>query len=97
MSEKLYFEHKEGQRHIRSSVSGESIMCDEHYYPWVPDDSEYWHLFAAAPELFAALEELYAVVKGECPSLLNEDSGGDAELSLEIESVLTKARGEISR
>ena len=35
-----------------------------------------------------ALSELYAQVKGECPSLLNEDSGGDAKLDLEIESLL---------
>lgn len=35
------------------------------------------------------LEELHAVVKGECPSLLNEDSGGDAELAWNIEKALT--------
>lgn len=35
-----------------------------------------------------ALAELYALVKGECPSLLNEDSGGDAKLALEIEGLL---------
>ncbi len=28
------------------------------------------------------LTELYALVRGECPRLLNEDSGGDAELDL---------------
>lgn len=35
-----------------------------------------------------ALSELHAQVQGECPSLLNEDSGGDAKLALEIESLL---------
>lgn len=35
-----------------------------------------------------ALRELHAVVNGECPSLLNEDSGGDARLALEIEELL---------
>ena len=35
-----------------------------------------------------ALRELHAVVKGECASLLNEDSGGDAELAIEIEALL---------
>lgn len=36
-----------------------------------------------------ALEELHAQVKGECPSLLNEDSGGDAELDIEIQELLS--------
>jgi hypothetical protein len=30
----------------------------------------------------SALSDLYATVKGECPSLLNEDSGGDARLDM---------------
>lgn len=36
----------------------------------------------------ALLSELYAQVKGECPSLLNEDSGGDAVLDIEISAIL---------
>jgi hypothetical protein len=44
-------------------------------------------------ELVKALSDLYAVVKGECPSLLNEDSGGDARLDLEIQGVLALAGG----
>ena len=35
-----------------------------------------------------ALSELHAQVQGECPSLLNDDSGGDAKLALEIEALL---------
>jgi hypothetical protein len=35
-----------------------------------------------------ALAELYATVVGECPSLLNEDSGGNSRLALEIEDLL---------
>ena len=34
------------------------------------------------------LAELYALVCGEAPSLLNEDSGGDARLDMAIESAL---------
>ena len=34
------------------------------------------------------LRELNALVCGECPSLLNEDSGGDSRLALEIEDAL---------
>lgn len=35
-----------------------------------------------------ALKTIYALVMGECPALLNEDSGGDAALCLEIENIL---------
>ena len=36
----------------------------------------------------AALENLHAMVLGECPSLLNEDSGGNGLLAIEIEDLL---------
>lgn len=38
--------------------------------------------------LEAVLRELTAMVRGECPSLLNEDSGGCARLSIEIDALL---------
>lgn len=38
--------------------------------------------------LESALQELYAVVRGECPRLLNEDSGGSAGLDMKIRSLL---------
>jgi len=41
-------------------------------------------------EAIAALSELHAQVLGECPSLLNEDSGGDARLALRIEKILSE-------
>jgi hypothetical protein len=44
--------------------------------------------------LYNALFELHAVVQGECPSLLNEDSGGDAILSIEIEDLITQLTDE---
>ncbi len=40
--------------------------------------------------LAALLRELVALVRGECPSLLNEDSGGDAKLSCDIDAALGK-------
>lgn len=40
-------------------------------------------------ELEGLLGELVAMVRGECPSLLNEDSGGDAELSCRIDEALS--------
>lgn len=36
------------------------------------------------------LSDLHALVEGECPSLLNEDSGGDAALAVKIEELLLK-------
>ena len=36
-----------------------------------------------------ALSELYALVNGECPRLLDEDRGGDAQLDWEIRKALT--------
>lgn len=38
------------------------------------------------------LGELRAVVRGECPSLLNEDSGGDAELDCNIDNAIQSWR-----
>lgn len=52
---------------------------------------------ALADKLAEALRELVALANGECPSLLNEDSGGDSKLDLEIASVIAeydKLRGE---
>lgn len=40
-----------------------------------------------------ALSELVAMVRGECPSLLNEDSGGDATLALKIDAALAAGGG----
>lgn len=38
--------------------------------------------------LASALCELTAMVRGECPQLLNEDSGGNSRLSIEIDELL---------
>lgn len=43
---------------------------------------------ATIASLRAVLSELVALVRGECPSLLNEDSGGDARLSMTIDAAL---------
>jgi len=42
--------------------------------------------------LVKALSELHALVLGECPSLLDEDSGGTARLDIEIRAALEKAK-----
>ena len=63
---------------------------------WIQEDllAEHfaaWRVKCVANEhrLRNALSELHAIVRGECPSLLNEDSGGSAELAIEIEELLT--------
>ncbi len=47
----------------------------------------------ALPELVAALEELHTLVWGECPSLLNEDSGGNGVLDVRIRDLFSKVKG----
>lgn len=44
--------------------------------------------------LAEALRDLYAVVEGECPHLLNEDSGGDAALDARIQDALALPTGQ---
>lgn len=41
-------------------------------------------------ESISLLRELFALVKGECPRLLDEDSGGNSKLELQIETLLSK-------
>lgn len=45
---------------------------------------------AERDRLRAALGELHALVWGECSSILNEDSGGDAHLDIEIRSLIAE-------
>lgn len=49
-------------------------------------------LSARVEALEKALRELHAMVWGECPSLLNEDSGGNGMLDVEINRLLTPER-----
>jgi Lar family restriction alleviation protein len=44
----------------------------------------------------SALENLHAMVWGECPSLLNEDSGGSAHLDMEIKDALELSRAALA-
>lgn len=43
-----------------------------------------------ADDLEAALHELNATVLGECPSLLNEDSGGSGRLAVDVDNALAR-------
>lgn len=44
---------------------------------------------AALSEVRGVLAELAAMVRGECPSLLNEDSGGNVKLAFAIDAALS--------
>lgn len=75
MSEKfipgpLRFTTEGGKSHLWDE-QGNSIMCDETYYPWVPNEDAYWHLFAAAPELLAAAK----LALEDCCDLLETKAG----------------------
>ena len=52
---------------------------------------------ALCAELTDALDNLHALVWGECPRLLNEDQGGSGFLDLEIEETLTTARAALAQ
>ena len=52
---------------------------------------------ALCAELTDALNNLHALVWGECPRLLDEDRGGSGFLDLEIEETLTTARAALAQ
>lgn len=82
----------QGDNVIGHTIAGaykREILSDEEY----PEKLADARLIAAAPELLQCLSELYAMVKGECPSLLNEDSGGCARLDMAILKAFAKTEG----
>lgn len=52
---------------------------------------------AAMQMALEALENLFATVKGDCPSLLEEDSGGNAGLYFECEDAITALREALAQ
>ena len=85
--------HYPDGRKLLAALSRAVVHCPD--APIGMDEADA-HLIAAAPDLYAALRDLAALVRGECPSTLNEDSGGDAALSLRIDGALAKAEGRPS-
>jgi hypothetical protein len=51
---------KDGFGRQLKSGSGISLMGDEQFYPWAPDEEADWLLIAAAPELLEALKDMLA-------------------------------------
>ena len=58
--------------------------------PTVNEALALWNTRPAEDALVTALEELHAMVWGECPALLDEDKGGTARLDVEIRGLLAK-------
>ena len=79
---------------IQLQTPYEVTMCDETYYPWVPYNYADWHLIAAAPDLYDALEVLLSHVE------TSEDVGNEVWIETHHKHVdaafkaLAKARGE---
>lgn len=51
----------------------------------------------AGADAHVLLRELVTLVRGECPSVLNEDSGGDGALSYKIDKLLAGAGADALR
>jgi hypothetical protein len=54
--------YRDGNHHIEDS-DGNSLICDEQYYPWVPKKQGDWNLITAAPELLGALSNLLSAIE----------------------------------
>jgi hypothetical protein len=90
-----YYREREARAAAEATLATESaerVRCRD---GWAAAEARAtrWHeasqaLMIEAKALRAALERLTALVQGECPSLLNEDSGGDARLDAEIDAIL---------
>lgn len=77
--------------------SGDILYCDddreklkEYVRRWLRaiDEHEAVEAAEAVNRLRSTLAELVGVVRGECPSLLDGDSGGNDRLALEIDELL---------
>ena len=56
--------YKRGTTNI-TTADGQDIMCDETYYPWVPENDADWKLIAAAPDMYQALIEARELIQGD--------------------------------
>lgn len=75
------FVQEDGCRKLKSTNGLGAMMCDEEYYPWVPNNVSDWYLIAAAPEMYEMLDKL-------------SDMDENQMMKKEINELLAKARGE---
>lgn len=66
---------------------GAGLMGNETYYPWTPENMADWHLIAAAPDLYEALENLI-------PWADEHPSSDVIPIIAAALSAIAKARGE---
>lgn len=79
---------------LRAEVAGLKARI-ENQVGWVQKYQDEAHeLREQVERLGEALTELVAMVRGECPSLLDEDSGGSANLAIKIDAALAQAQKE---
>lgn len=83
---KLHAGEYDGKGGLRLDVDGHIIVDT------LAKDSEP----SITRQLLYTLKDLVAVVRGECPGLLDEDSGGDARLDAQIDQVIAQAEGRAS-
>ena len=81
-----------GTTQIRAA-NNESLMCDETYYPWVPENYADWYLIAAAPDLLKALEYARDTILELINRRGSECEGRDEDWVADIDAAITKAKG----
>jgi hypothetical protein len=82
--------YKNGETQLLMS-DGDIHMCNMHYYPWVPENDADWHLIAAAPDLYEALEAVLSSI----PDMGNYYDGAEDAFE-QARTALAKARGDHS-
>jgi hypothetical protein len=65
-----------------------NVIIDGYAAGFDTQHAEIDRLTKRVAELRSVLQELHGMVWGECPSLLNEDSGGSAHLDVRINAAL---------
>ena len=65
-------------------------MCSGHDRKEVPSPPPIPAYEALLSKALEALDDLHATVWGECPQLLNEDSGGNSNLDLDCREAIAE-------
>lgn len=79
--------YERGTTQIKAA-DNESLMCNEAYYPWVPENDADWHLIASAPDLLVALERAINFIENTESEMGERMECGDI-----ARAAIAKARG----
>lgn len=85
--------YERGTTQIRTA-DNESIMGNEAYYPWVPENPADWHLIAAAPEMLEALIHANEMAHGLSFSESNIVSAWAKRVEAKTSAAIAKAQGK---